>query len=552
MLKVSSSYADTVNATAGLLNYYRLGESNAGVLDSFTGTAGTALSAHTADSGDAWTRRTGDTITAVLTSAGRLRKSTVSGGVGYYSNEVLTGADYLVETDITVRSLVGTAGVLGRGDINGTGTGTYYYARYDPVSSGGQFQLIKNVNGSAAFISTYNQAFTVGSTYTLGLDMKGTLIRMFVNDVQRTSINDGSITAAGRAGVGFGEPGDAATPSETAGLHLDNFNVPGGLIDSDSGNNGTYVNGPTVGVTGALTGDSDTAATFDGVNDFGTAPRQVADDLSIEFWFKSTQGIGTGAASGTTGPAWWTPPVSGAANDFGVSLRSDGRVVAGVGSSTSGSDVSITSTVGRLQQRRLAPRRLHPGEDGRSHQALRRRGAGGLGNRRLRDHLDGPGEPQLRTHRQRDQLLRGQSGRDRRLQQCALGDGGRRTLCGPVVSAPGEPLGQEAGHQSERGGAVRGQQDIATQHRQGRSEGHGGRRPLPGLEPMWSLFLRNDVAVVGPTSTCCPTTLQKSVGRAQRFLKSASTFSWRRVQQCLRCRCCNLNSQVRCVIFFVH
>ena len=133
VLKVTPLYADTVNATAGLLNYYRLGETTAGVLDSFTGTAGTALSSHTADSGDAWTRRTGDTITAVLSNAGRLRKSNVSGGVGYYSNEVLTGADYLVEADITVKSLAGTAGVLGRGDINGAGTGTYYYARYDPA-----------------------------------------------------------------------------------------------------------------------------------------------------------------------------------------------------------------------------------------------------------------------------------------------------------------------------------------------------------------------------------------------------------------------------------
>ena len=343
VLKVTSAYADTVNATAGLLNYYRLGESNAGVLDSFTGTSGTALSSHTADSGDTWTRRTGDTITAVLSSAGKLRKSTVSGGVGYYSNEVLTGADYLVETDITVRSPVGTAGVFGRGDINGTGTGTNYYARYDPVSSGGQFQLIKNVNGSAAVISTYNEAFTVGSTFTLGLDMRGTLIRMFVNDVQRTAINDGSITAAGRAGVGFGEPGDAAAPSETAGLHLDNFNVPGGLIDSGNGNNGTYVNGPTVGVTGALIGDSDTAATFDGVNDFGTVARQVVDDLSIEFWFRSTQGIGTGSQ-------WWDgaglvdAEVGGPLNDFGVSLRSDGRVVAGTGAPSG--DVSIVSTAG--------------------------------------------------------------------------------------------------------------------------------------------------------------------------------------------------------------
>ena len=50
-----------------------------------------------------------------------------------------------------------------------------------------------------------------------------------------------------------------------------------------------------LGVTGAITGDSNTAATFDGVNDFATVARQVSDDFSIEFWFKSTQGIGTGS-----------------------------------------------------------------------------------------------------------------------------------------------------------------------------------------------------------------------------------------------------------------
>jgi hypothetical protein len=35
------------------------------------------------------------------------------------TNDVLTGPDYLVETDITVRSSVGTAGVLGRSAIVG-------------------------------------------------------------------------------------------------------------------------------------------------------------------------------------------------------------------------------------------------------------------------------------------------------------------------------------------------------------------------------------------------------------------------------------------------
>ena len=330
---MTAPYIDTVSATSGLVNYYRLGESTAGTVDSFTGTSGTVLSSHTADSGGSWTPRTGDTITAVLSNAGRLRKATTSGGVGYFSTEVPASADYLVQADITVKSLVGSAGVMGRADPNGTGTGTYYYARYDP--SAGQFQLIKSVNGSSAVISTYSQTLTVGSTYTLGLDMNGSLLRLIVNGAVRASINDGTISAAGRPGVGFGQPGDAATPSDTAGLHLDNFNVPGILEDSaTAGNDGSYVNGPTVGVTGALNGDSDTAARFDGVNDYATAARQVSDDLSVEFWFKSTQGIGT-SATGTDGAGLVDASVSGAANDFGVALRSDGRVVAGVGSATS-------------------------------------------------------------------------------------------------------------------------------------------------------------------------------------------------------------------------
>ena len=44
VLKVTPLYADTVNGTAGLLNYYRLGETTAGITDSFTGTSGTVLS----------------------------------------------------------------------------------------------------------------------------------------------------------------------------------------------------------------------------------------------------------------------------------------------------------------------------------------------------------------------------------------------------------------------------------------------------------------------------------------------------------------------------
>jgi hypothetical protein len=113
------------------------------------------------------------------------------------------------------------------------------------------------------------------------------------------------------------------------------------VTDSKGTNSGTYLNTPTMGVPGAITADSDTAVQFDGLSEYASITRQISNDFSIEFWFKSTQGIGTGTQ-------WWNgaglvdAEVSGGFNDFGVSLRSDGRVVAGVGTP----DVSIVSSSG--------------------------------------------------------------------------------------------------------------------------------------------------------------------------------------------------------------
>jgi len=59
-----------------------------------------------------------------------------------------------------------------------------------------------------------------------------------------------------------------------------------------SGNSGTYTGGVTLGALGALAGDSDTASSFDGVNDQVTVPHNAALNLngsfSIEFWAKQT------------------------------------------------------------------------------------------------------------------------------------------------------------------------------------------------------------------------------------------------------------------------
>lgn len=133
-----------------------------------------------------------------------------------------------------------------------------------------------------------------------------------------------------------------ADPGLVNYYRLDEALSSSGIDDLEvANNNGTYVGGPTMAQAGAIAGSSNTAVSFDGVDDYGTIARQVSGNMSIEFWFKSTQGL-------SLGTYWWQgaglvdAEVSGAANDFGVSLRSDGKVLAGVGSP----DVSVISSTG--------------------------------------------------------------------------------------------------------------------------------------------------------------------------------------------------------------
>jgi hypothetical protein len=234
------------------------------------------------------------------------------------------------------------AGVVGRLDP-ANANGTYYLARYEQPSQA--WMVFRVVNGTWTWLGqSGTQALAPGSTYRLALEMTGTSIRVLVDGSQVISVTDAGISAAGRGGVAMGLHGTASTSvTDSTGRHLDNFRISPPLADAKGTNHGDWLGGPGLGVTGAIAGDSSTAATFDGSNDFGTVARQVSDDFSIEFWFRSTQGIGTGTQ-------WWEgaglvdAEVWGPANDFGVSLRSDGRVVAGVGTP----DVSIVSSTGGL------------------------------------------------------------------------------------------------------------------------------------------------------------------------------------------------------------
>jgi hypothetical protein len=70
---------------------------------------------------------------------------------------------------------------------------------------------------------------------------------------------------------------------------------------SGNGRNGTYTNGVTLGSAGALAGDTDTAATFDGSDDYVALPLDAAfnitGDLTIEAWILPAS-ISASAATG--------------------------------------------------------------------------------------------------------------------------------------------------------------------------------------------------------------------------------------------------------------
>jgi subtilisin-like proprotein convertase family protein len=68
--------------------------------------------------------------------------------------------------------------------------------------------------------------------------------------------------------------------------------APSTVLPDSSGhaNNGTYLGGVTLGQPGAITGDPNTAASFDGVNDTGRVPDSatldVGDSFAVEGWVK--------------------------------------------------------------------------------------------------------------------------------------------------------------------------------------------------------------------------------------------------------------------------
>jgi hypothetical protein len=285
------TYDSVITGTSGLISFWRFGD-GALSADDFTDAAGTVLTSHTGELGATWTEHPGQGTTGVVSSEGRLRRSGSQGAL-YYTSATPSSANYLVEADVHVKSILANdvAGIVGRFDTaSAAGAGTNYLARYDVPS--GSWQLRKNTATGGTALGAYAQTLTAGQTYRLGLQVSGSTIKMFVDGVERASATDTEITAAGRGGVRLG-PG-TAVPTNTAGLHMDNFRITSlttTASDAQGANNGTYINGPRLNQPGALAGDSDRAAVIDGSNDHVRVPDSTSLDLgdgpfALEAWVK--------------------------------------------------------------------------------------------------------------------------------------------------------------------------------------------------------------------------------------------------------------------------
>ena len=241
-----------------------------------------------------------------ISNEDRARRSATAGWSVNTTTTSPSSANYSVEADLVVKSNLGNemVGLVGR--MN-TGTGATYMATWE--NSDNSWNLIKVLNSTTFNYYTFTAGqpdLVVGQTYRMRLEISGTTtttLKLYVNGVLVNTATDGSspFTSAGNAGIMDGANyGTQYGKSDTTGVHFDNFQVSLATYpraaDSKGNNTGDYENGPTLGATGALTGDVNTAATFDGVNDYvqvfpATALPAGATVRSTELWFKTSSAL---------------------------------------------------------------------------------------------------------------------------------------------------------------------------------------------------------------------------------------------------------------------
>jgi hypothetical protein len=187
--------------------------------DTFTGTDGTDITAHTSDDGGTWTKNSASTAGAsAVIATNRIRANHTSDNI-YHHSVTPASADYDVEADYVVQTLV-SGNLVGLNGRFSTGTKNGYTLTLD--TTGTRVALYKNVSGTATVLATWtpSPAITNGQTLHFKLEMRGTTINGYVDGTLRVTATDSSIASVGKAGLWM-----QGALTNTTGVHVDNWTV---------------------------------------------------------------------------------------------------------------------------------------------------------------------------------------------------------------------------------------------------------------------------------------------------------------------------------------
>lgn len=185
--------------------------------DTMTDSSGTLLPAHTGETGATWTKHTSySSGVGQISTANRVRCNSTN-QVVFHASGSPANADYEVQADLFMN---GTSedhepAVAARID---TGANTFYALRYR--KTGNVWELLKRVAGTTTVLGSWSETLVASDTRTFKLRCSGTSIKGYVAGVERISVTDSAISAAGKAGIAF-----LAASANTSAGHLDNVSA---------------------------------------------------------------------------------------------------------------------------------------------------------------------------------------------------------------------------------------------------------------------------------------------------------------------------------------
>jgi hypothetical protein len=168
------------------------------VSDTFTGTDGTAITAHTPDVGGAWSACQGASPTL---QSNRVQMEQTAGDSRALVGTTMPDADYEVSMDLIWVGATCDAklGVMGRNNNDVQCRGLEYEAWYDCANN--RYELIVVSGFNPTSLGTFAATYTQGQTHSLKLDMNGTTISLYVDGTSQISVTNSAASSAAQAGL---------------------------------------------------------------------------------------------------------------------------------------------------------------------------------------------------------------------------------------------------------------------------------------------------------------------------------------------------------------